>query len=235
MLGFFVSSSTQSLNQTSTPNLCLLTGIAMSLWFFIAITLMGLFIVVLSLSASKVKPTQWFGFCLMVLALTSAGYLLLKQTPPQPIQAEIARMMTSRDIMDEIQQQLKQEPNNDELWFQLGQGYLLEGEFDAALICFDYTLQLTDNVTATQLAAKATTLYYLYKQAMTDEVSLLLEQALQLEPYNEAALSLIANDHFISFRFQEAIDTWVLLLDSNDPNLDRVTIIESINKAKKLM
>ncbi|MDW1987819.1 hypothetical protein R7Q46_25870, partial [Vibrio sp. 811] len=95
--------------------------------------------------------------------------------------------------------------------------------------------QLTDNVTATQLAAKATTLYYLHKQAMTDEVSLLLEQALQLEPYNEAALSLIANDHFISFRFQEAIDTWVLLLDSNDPNLDRMTIIESINKAKKLM
>ncbi len=86
----------------------------------------GAFIVVLSLSASKVKPTQWFGFCLMVLALTSAGYLLLKQTPLQPIQAEIARMMTSRDIMDEIQQQLKQEPNNDELWFQLGQGYLLE-------------------------------------------------------------------------------------------------------------
>ncbi|MGI9948457.1 TPR domain-containing protein [Vibrio hyugaensis] len=207
----------------------------MSVWFFVAITLMGLFIVLLSLSASRIKPAKWFGFCVLVLVLTTAGFLLFRQPPPPPIQAEMSRMMTTRDIMEEIQTQLREEPNNAELWFQLGQGYLLEGEFDGALICFDYAIQLTDPVSATQLAAKATTLYYIHKQAMTDEVGLLLEQALQLEPHNEAALSLIANDHFLSFRFQEAIDTWVLLLDSNDPNLDRVQIIRSINKAKTLL
>ncbi|WP_104024705.1 TPR domain-containing protein [Vibrio hyugaensis] len=207
----------------------------MSVWFFVAITLMGLFIVLLSLSASRIKPAKWFGFCVLVLVLTTAGFLLFRQPPPPPIQAEMSRMMTTRDIMEEIQTQLREEPNNAELWFQLGQGYLLEGEFDGALICFDYAIQLTDPVSATQLAAKATTLYYIHKQAMTDEVGLLLEQALQLEPHNEAALSLIANDHFLSFRFQEAIDTWVLLLDSNDPNLDRVQIINSINKAKELL
>ncbi|WP_199438078.1 TPR domain-containing protein [Vibrio owensii] len=207
----------------------------MSVWFFVAISLMGLFIVLLSLSASKVKPTQWFGFCLLVLVITSASFLLLRQTPPQPMQAEMSRMMTARDIMQEIQDQLREDPNNAELWFQLGQGYLLEGEFDGALICFDYAIQLTEPVSATQLAAKATTLYYIHQQSMTQEVSLLLEQALQIEPHNEAALSLIANDHFLSFRFQEAIDTWVLLLDSNDPNIDRVQIINSINKAKELL
>ncbi|MGR5447052.1 TPR domain-containing protein [Vibrio jasicida] len=207
----------------------------MSVWFFVAITLMGLFIVLLSLSASRIKPAKWFGFCVLVFVLTTAGFLLFRQPPPPPIQAEMSRMMTTRDIMEEIQTQLREEPNNAELWFQLGQGYLLEGEFDGALICFDYAIQLTDPVSATQLAAKATTLYYIHKQAMTDEVGLLLEQALQLEPHNEAALSLIANDHFLSFRFQEAIDTWVLLLDSNDPNLDRVQIINFINKAKELL
>ncbi len=207
----------------------------MSVWFFVAISLMGLFIVLLSLSASKLKPAQWFGFCLLVLVVTSASFLLLRQTPPQPIQAEMSRMMTARDIMQEIQDQLSEDPNNAELWFQLGQGYLLEGELDGALICFDYAIQLTEPVSATQLAAKATTLYYIHQQSMTQEVSLLLEQALQIEPRNEAALSLIANDHFLSFRFQEAIDTWVLLLDSNDPNLDRVQIIHSINKAKELL
>ncbi|MCS0455138.1 hypothetical protein ND933_14105 [Vibrio diabolicus] len=207
----------------------------MSVWFFIAITLMGLFVVVLSLGASRVRAAQWFGFCALVLVLTSASFLLLRQSPPQPIQAEVSRMMTARDIMQEIQDQLREDPNNAELWFQLGQGYLLEGELDGALICFDYAIQLTEPVGATQLAAKATTLYYIHQQSMTQEVSLLLEQALQIEPYNEAALSLIANDHFLSFRFQEAIDTWVLLLDSNDPSLDRVQIINSINKAKELL
>ncbi|MGY5771666.1 TPR domain-containing protein [Vibrio antiquarius] len=207
----------------------------MSVWFFIAITLMGLFVVVLSLSASRVRAAQWFGFCALVLVLTSASFLLLRQSPPQPIQAEVSRMMTAHDIMQEIQDQLREDPNNAELWFQLGQGYLLEGELDGALICFDYAIQLTEPVGATQLAAKATTLYYIHQQSMTQEVSLLLEQALQIEPHNEAALSLIANDHFLSFRFQEAIDTWVLLLDSNDPSLDRVQIINSINKAKELL
>ncbi|MDF4772268.1 hypothetical protein P3561_25760, partial [Vibrio parahaemolyticus] len=139
----------------------------MSVWFFAAITLMGLFIVLLSLSASKVKPAQWFGFCLLVLVVTSASFLLLHQTPPKPIHAEMSRMMTARDIMKEIQDQLREDPNNTELWFQLGQGYLLEGEFDGALICFDYAIQLTEPVSATQLAAKATTLYYIHQQSMT--------------------------------------------------------------------
>ena len=98
----------------------------MSVWFFVAISLMGLFIVLLSLSASKVKPAQWFGFCLLVLVVTSASFLLLRLTPPQPIQVEMSRMMTARDIMQEIQDQLSEDPNNAELWFQLGQGYLLE-------------------------------------------------------------------------------------------------------------
>jgi formate-dependent nitrite reductase complex subunit NrfG len=207
----------------------------MSVWFFVAITLMSVFIISLTLSASKINPKQWFGFCALVLVLTTSSFIVLHQPPPQQSKTDIPRMTTARDIMEEIQAQLRQDPNNAELWFQLGQGYLVEGEFNGALTCFDYVIQLSNPVSATPLAAKATVLYYLHKQSMTDEVTLLLEQALQLEPHNTAALSLIANDHFISFRFQEAIDAWVLLLDSNDPNLDRVQIINSINKAKALL
>ncbi len=207
----------------------------MSVWFIIAVTLMGLFVVVLSLMAAKVQSTQWFVFCTLVIVLTSVSFLMLRQPPPQTLHSETPQMMTASDIMKEIQEQLRENPNDAELWFQLGQGYLVEGEVDGALICFDYAIQLTDTVNATQLSAKATAMYYVHKQSMTKEVSQLLGQALQLEPHNEAALSLIANDHFISFRFQEAIDTWVLLLDSQNPNLDRVHIINSINRAKELL
>ncbi|MBR9788678.1 MAG: hypothetical protein GYB40_12175 [Vibrionaceae bacterium] len=207
----------------------------MSVWFFVAISLMSLFIVSLSLSASKIKPMQWFGFCALVLVLTTSSFLVLHQAPPQLSKTNMPPTMTAQDIMEEIQAQLRKDPNNAELWFQLGQGYLVEGEFNGALTCFDYVIQLSDPVSATPLAAKATVLYYLHNQRMTDEVTLLLEQALRLEPHNTAALSLIANDHFVSFRFQEAIDTWVQLLDSNDTSLDRVQIINSINKAKELL
>ncbi len=207
----------------------------MSVWFIIAVTLMGLFVVVLSLMAAKVKSMQWFVFCSLVIVLTSVSFLMLRQDPPQTLHSETPQTMTARDIMKEIQDQLREDPNDAELWFQLGQGYLVEGEVDGALTCFDYAIKLTDTVNATQLSAKATALYYIHKQAITEEVSGLLDQALQLEPHNEAALSLIANDHFLSFRFQEAIDTWVLLLDSQNPNVDRVQIINSINSAKALL
>lgn len=69
---------------------------------------------------------------------------------------------------------------------------------------------------------------------MTPEVSSLLEQALVIEANNLTALTLIASDHFISFRYQEAIDTWTRMLDSNHPELDREMVIRSLNQAKAL-
>lgn len=158
----------------------------------------------------------------------------LKGTPPTMPEVNQGLPSYSEQIST-IQQKLKQDPNQAELWFQLGHGYLSEQDFSAARTCFDYAIRLSEQPTASQFAAKATALYYLKKQVIDKEVQQLLDRALEKEATNLTALSLIASDHFISFRYQQAIDTWSVMLDSQDRDLDRASIIHSLNLAKQML
>lgn len=161
-------------------------------------------------------------------------FLWLRGTPPEQVVLERGALSHNQQML-EIQTKLQQDPNQAELWFQLGHGYVNEQDFKSALTCFDYALRLSDEPSASQLAAKATALYYLNKQQMTTAVSDLLQQALVLDSANLTALSLIANDHFVSSRYQQAIDVWTQMLDSQHRGLDRVSIIHSLNQAKQLL
>ncbi|UJF18194.1 hypothetical protein L0B53_14370 [Vibrio sp. SS-MA-C1-2] len=146
-----------------------------------------------------------------------------------------SQVVTYESQMTSLQDKLREDTNNSELWFQLGEGYLIKNELENALQCFNYSIRLSNDVSANQLAAKATVLYYLSKQSMTDEVTALLTASLNIDPYNQAALTLLANDKFVEFKYQQAIDLWQKVLDSERTDVDRVTIINSINKAKQLM
>lgn len=168
------------------------------------------------------------------VALAIPVFLWLRGTPPEQVVLERGALSHDQQML-EIQTKLKQDPNQAELWFQLGHGYVNEQDFKSALTCFDYALRLSDEPSASQLAAKATALYYLNKQQMTTAVSDLLQQALALDSTNLTALSLIANDHFVSSRYQQAIDVWMQMLDSQHRDLDRVSIIHSLNQAKQLL
>ncbi|MDB1123753.1 nitrite reductase [Vibrio algarum] len=147
---------------------------------------------------------------------------------------KLAVPLTIDEIIGEIQDKLREDKNNADLWFQLGQGYFANGEFDNANTCFDYVIRLTDEPSSTVFAAKATAQYYISSQRMTDEVMELLDIALSKDRLNDTALMLIANDHFISFRYDQAIETWQKVLDSERQGIDRVTIINSINKTQQL-
>lgn len=160
-------------------------------------------------------------------------FMWLKGSPPSAPQ-EMLSAPTHSEQVAQIQAKLKQDPNQADLWFQLGHGYLNEQDFQSAQTCFDYAIRLTEEPTASQYAAKATALYYSNKQRMNEEVQTLLDQALAIESRNLTALSLIASDHFISFRYQQAIDTWTLMLDSQDQELDRISVIHSLNLAKQM-
>ncbi len=170
---------------------------------------------------------------LVSLVLSVPIFLYLRGEAPLP-EMSAEEMPTHSEWMAEIQGKLKQNPNEAELWFQLGHGYLNEQDFNSAVTCFDYAIRLSEEPSANQLAAKASALYYVRSQQMTEDVQALLNKALELDKLNITALTLIANDHFISFRYQQAIDVWTQLLDSQQADLDRVAIIQSLNQAKLL-
>jgi formate-dependent nitrite reductase complex subunit NrfG len=152
--------------------------------------------------------------------------VLVQQQPPV--------LLSIDEAMQEVQDKLRISPNDGELWLNLGQLYLAEKDLQAALTCFDYSLRLIEVPSADVYAAKALTIYYQRSQVMSEQVTDLINTALEIDEYNEAALTLLASDAFISFDYDKAIAYWQKILDSERMGLDRVNIINSINEAQLL-
>ena len=205
-------------------------------WLLISILLTSLFIVLMIFMSSRSKTARRLNLSLAVFAVLGTGVLwyLMKQDLPQPDPSE-SQPVTFANYQSELQSKLEQDPNQAELWFKLGSVYLEQGEFAAAVTSYDYAIRLERTPVARLFAAKATALYYANKQSMGEEVNALLKRSLELDPNDRTALMLIASDHFISMRYEQAIEVWTQLLDSNQQGLDRVSIIHSINQAKQML
>ncbi|KAB0286777.1 tetratricopeptide repeat protein [Vibrio fortis] len=205
-------------------------------WLLISILLTSLFIVSMIFMSSRSKTARRLNVSLAVFAVLGTGVLwyLMKQDLPQPDLSE-SQPVTFANYQSELQSKLEQDPNQAELWFKLGSVYLEQGEFAAAVTSYDYAIRLERTPVARLFAAKATALYYANKQSIGEEVNALLKRSLELDPNDRTALILIASDHFISMRYEQAIEVWTQLLDSNQQGLDRVSIIHSINQAKQML
>ena len=208
----------------------------MDIWLLIALLLMSLFLVVIVVASNR-NTNNLKGNLVISLVAILASILVwsqMKQVTPQ-LSSDDDSSYTATDFQNELQQSLKQDPNQSDLWFKLGGVYMQKGEFDAAYTCYDYAIRLDQEAPSGLYAAKASALYYLSSQAMSDDVQGLLKQSMNLDPNDRTALMLIATDHFISMRYQQAIDAWTQILDSNQKGIDRVSIIHSINQAKQMI
>lgn len=179
---------------------------------------------------------------IFTLALTIGGYLAYGQYSSS---AEFVRQggnalfdgMSDEQMQDqvvvELMQRIRTSPNDSESWFLLGQRYLNSNAFENALVAFDRVAKIRGD-DAEVLTAKATTLYYQAGQRMTPQAESLIQRALALEPNQITALMLLASDRFLNTQYQQAIDIWQRLLDSEDPRVDRARLIEAINMARMM-
>jgi len=191
------------------------------------------------------SKTLWNPLIASVLIAGSLGgyYLLSDYQRVETRQAELSaapfKELSVLEISDKrisaLQDKLYDDKQNATLWFQLGNAYMYNGEYDNAALVFNYSIRLTANPTAIQYSAKASALYYASGQHLTADVQRLLDQTLTLDPNNQTALMMLAANEFMNVRYQQAIDLWVQLLDSEQEGLDRVSIINSINQAKQFI
>ncbi|HDL5432163.1 TPA: cytochrome C biogenesis protein [Mannheimia haemolytica] len=133
-----------------------------------------------------------------------------------------------------LQNQLRENPNNGDLWYELGQAYALSNDFDSALVCYDNAEKLLGKRAAI-LGAIATARYYDNGQKMTVEIQAIIEQALQLDKNENASLLLLASDSFLNNNFQQALDNWRKVLDSNNDSINRRAIIQSMEMARQML
>ncbi len=189
----------------------------MDSWLIIATIMMLFFLISIWMAAAKWAAKQWYLLSLLTMigAVITYGVLQSPRPETKPENA-MFRSMTAEDLMAQLQVQLKENPNDAGLWFQLGQGYLLNKELDAALICFDYAIQLTEHPSSTQLAAKATALYYLGSQQMSGEVSLCLSKPynlnLTMKPPYRCSRMIILSLFVFSKRLIRGPICWILMI-----------------------
>lgn len=144
---------------------------------------------------------------------------------------EQAISQQNEDKITQIQNKLRQDPNDAENWLALGQAYIENNEFDSARISYQNAQSLLGNKPYI-LGALATALYYQSGQHLTEAVQALLNQSLIEDPQEISSLSLIATDAFVQGNYQKAAQTWQKMLDSDRPNLDRRTLIQRIQMAE---
>lgn len=143
--------------------------------------------------------------------------------------------LSPRDLQDKelgsLHQKLQRNPADLDSWAALGQLYLYRGEYDNALLAYQRLALLEGGASAATQAAQATVLYYQAGQQLTPEATRLLESALKQDAGEVSALMLLASDHFLHGRYNQAIVLWQQLLDGERPRINRAALIEAIQTA----
>ncbi|MDC2825407.1 heme lyase NrfEFG subunit NrfF [Rodentibacter pneumotropicus] len=140
-------------------------------------------------------------------------------------QIEMADFHKKEDIITKIQDKLRADPNNTEVWIQLGEAYVQNNEFDHALIAYTNAEKLVGSK-PNILGLKATALYYQAGQQLIPEAQQLLNQALTQDPKEISSISLLATIELEQRNYSQAKDYLQQLLDSGNAAVDRRMVIQ---------
>ncbi|QLB13479.1 formate-dependent nitrite reductase complex subunit NrfG [Bisgaardia hudsonensis] len=132
-----------------------------------------------------------------------------------------------------LQNRLRKDPNNGEIWFELGQAYSLNNDFESALIAFNNSTTVLGKKPAI-LGAMATADYYQHKQRLSSQAQEWINEALKIDPNESASLLLLASEAFLHNDFQSAILHWKNVLENDNPAINRREIIQSIQLAEQM-
>lgn len=137
------------------------------------------------------------------------------------------------DYVVSVQNRLRKDPNDADAWIELGQAYVLNNEFEHALVAYGNAERLRGSKPEI-LGLAATALYYQAGQKITPKVQQLIDAALQQDKHETASLSLLASEAFLKTDYERAMRYWQQLLDSGRREVDRRKIIETMQMAEHL-
>ena len=131
------------------------------------------------------------------------------------------------DVVLKIQNKIRADVNNPDLWIQLGEAYVQNDEFDHALIAYGNAEKISGTTPAI-LGLKATALYYQAGQNITPEIQQIMDEALKQDKNEISVLTLLATEAFKNHQPEQSKAYWQQLLDSGNSAVDRRTVIQRI-------
>ena len=127
------------------------------------------------------------------------------------MQDQIYRMVA------QLEERLKNDPNDAEGWTMLGRSYLVLEQFDKALPALEHAVSLSDG-DAQLLADYADALAMTSGQTLEGRPSELIERALAIDPNNQKALWLAGTAAYERSEYPLAIKYWTRLKDMAPPD-----------------
>lgn len=149
----------------------------------------------------------------------------------QQIRTAQSREVQNDSYIVNLQNRLRLDPNDGDLWFELAQAYALNNEFENALICYRNAEGILGRRAAI-LGGMASVEYYRHRHQLTSQAKEWIDEALELSPNESASHLILASDAFLHNDFQSAIFHWERVLSSENPAVDRREVIRSIQTAK---
>lgn len=143
-------------------------------------------------------------------------------------QALLNSFKSPQELIEKIQDRLKQNPESAKGWFLLGRLYAAQGEWRAAMSSFKKAHDIEPQNVETSVHY-AQSLWQLNQQKFTHEIRGLYRQILSENSNQPDALSMLAIDAFQNQEYQKAIQLWNRLLpllskDSTEANAVRQAI-----------
>lgn len=195
---------------------------------------------------SAVKFGDKFAFLLFgVILLVSLAYYFsltrfshlrqgeqeMRQQSNQLVETPLSQQ--KENLIEQIQQKLRQDPNDADLWLQLGEAYMQNNQFEHALISYSNAEKIR-GAQPQILGLAATALYYQSGQRLTPKINQLLTAALSQDPNEISALSLLAAEAFEHQDYQKAVAYWQQILDSQRAGVDRRAVIQRMKMVEFL-
>ncbi len=133
--------------------------------------------------------------------------------------------------INQLKNYIKNNPQNGEAWYSLGQSYVAIGGFTEAISAFKQVVAI-EGEHADLFGAIAQALYYQNQQKITAEVQEYIDRALALD-VNDASTNILLGMHnFIAENFQGAISYWQIVINANNPGVNINALKEAVTEAR---
>jgi cytochrome c-type biogenesis protein CcmH len=129
-----------------------------------------------------------------------------------------------------LQQRTKDNADDAEAWYNLGQTFVVVGQFDAAIKSFEQVIRIEGDH-ADLLGAIAQAHYYKNNQRIDETVQNYIDRALALDENDASTNILLGMHNFIAGEYQQAISFWQRVITANKQGVNIAALKEAVAEA----
>ncbi len=177
------------------------------------------------------------GLLIGLLIAVPAATILLYQTVGEPdgLTRDNSQVHVIRDALTGIARELERDPQQPELWAQLGMSYKDLEQFSSAEHALRRALYIDNANPFIQVELAETLLFASGSSQLPDEAVNLLQESVISDPQNQKALWLLGVHAYQSGDFAEALNRWQVLDGILPDGSVRNSIREQMDRARAAM